>query len=99
VAEGVAADQRARIDKPVTFETKRVNASGEEKEVSVIDTIKQWAPLGFAYLLWISVFSTASMLMFFSISTVSVSPTRSMPSRAATSPLGSSVSPAATTLL
>ncbi len=63
VAEGVAADQRARIDKPVTFETKRVNASGEEKEVSIIDTIKQWAPLGFAYLLWISVFSTASMLM------------------------------------
>ncbi|MFN7964934.1 MAG: ABC transporter permease [Acidobacteriota bacterium] len=63
VAEGVAADQRARIDKPVTFETKRVDASGEEKEVSAIDTIKQWAPLGFAYLLWISVFSTASMLM------------------------------------
>lgn len=33
------------------------------EEVSIADQIRQWAPVGFVYLLWISIFSIASMLL------------------------------------
>ncbi len=37
-------------------------ALGEEK-VSIVDTIRQWAPSAFVYLLWISIVTTAQMLL------------------------------------
>lgn len=37
-------------------------ASGRE-QVSMADQIRQWAPTGFVYLLWISIFAIASMLL------------------------------------
>jgi ABC-2 type transport system permease protein len=61
--EGLDPEVIARLDQSVTFESKKVSDSGEEAEVSVLDQAKQWAPAGFTYLLWISVFATASMLM------------------------------------
>ena len=36
--------------------------AGEEK-VSLVDKLRQWAPVGFVYLLWISIFTTAQMLL------------------------------------
>lgn len=62
-AEGVTVAQMAKIDREFEFEKRQVAASGEEKKVSSSDELRQWAPLGFVYLLWISVFSTAMMLM------------------------------------
>lgn len=37
-------------------------AAGRE-QVSMADKIRQWAPVGFVYLLWISIFAIASMLL------------------------------------
>lgn len=37
-------------------------AAGQE-EVSVADVIRQWAPSGFVYLLWLSIFMVAQMLL------------------------------------
>jgi ABC-2 type transport system permease protein len=37
-------------------------AEGEET-VSIADKIRQWAPIGFVYLLWISIFAVAQMLL------------------------------------
>ncbi len=34
-----------------------------EEEVSLADTLRQWAPLGFVYLLWIAIFTVANMLL------------------------------------
>lgn len=34
-----------------------------EEQVSLTDTIRQWAPVAFVYLLWIAIFSTAQMLL------------------------------------
>lgn len=34
-----------------------------EEEVSMADVIRQWAPVGFVYLLWISIFQVAMMLL------------------------------------
>jgi ABC-2 type transport system permease protein len=43
-----------------SFDPKK--AAGEEK-VSFTDTIRQWAPIAFVYLLWIAIFSIAQMLL------------------------------------
>lgn len=51
------------IQAPVTFTEKKVSATGAEAEVRTQDTLRQWAPVVFVYLLWISVFSIAQMLL------------------------------------
>lgn len=51
------------IQEPIVFEEKQVSASGEEKEVSSQDHVRQWAPVVFVYMLWISVFTIAQMLL------------------------------------
>lgn len=51
------------IQEPVRFEPRRVTAAGEEAGVEARDALKQWAPVGFVYLLWISVFSVSQMLL------------------------------------
>jgi ABC-2 type transport system permease protein len=51
------------IQAPVQFEMRKVSAEGEEEEISERDTLRQWAPVVFVYLLWISVFSVSQMLM------------------------------------
>ena len=51
------------IQAPVRFEVRKVTASGEEEAIGSRDTLRQWAPVVFVYLLWISVFSVSQMLM------------------------------------
>jgi ABC-type Na+ efflux pump permease subunit len=52
-----------KIQEPLKFEGKKLSAAGVEEKVETKDTIRQWAPVVFVYLLWISVFMTASMLL------------------------------------
>jgi ABC-2 type transport system permease protein len=51
------------IQAPVQFEARRVTGSGEAEEVSVEDRIRQLAPIGFVYALWIAIFTVAQMLL------------------------------------
>lgn len=51
------------IQAPLHFEAKQVSAAGEEEEVKSEDKVRQWAPVVFVYLLWISVFVIAQMLL------------------------------------
>lgn len=51
------------IQEPVRFEPRRVTAAGEEAGIEARDALKQWAPVGFVYLLWVSVFSVSQMLL------------------------------------
>jgi len=60
VSPAVVREIQAIEVKSESFDPKK--AAGEEK-VGVADTIRQWAPVGFVYLLWVAIFSTAQMLL------------------------------------
>jgi len=51
------------IIKPIQFREIQINESGKEEHVQTKDTIRQWVPVAFVYLLWIAVFSIAQMLL------------------------------------
>jgi ABC-2 type transport system permease protein len=51
------------IQSPVRFESRKVTRAGEAEEVSAEDQIRQWAPMGFVYLLWVAVFTISQMLL------------------------------------
>jgi len=51
------------INQSLNFETNRVGASGEGEKVRAQDMAGQWAPVAFVYLLWISVFTVAQILL------------------------------------
>ncbi len=52
-----------QIQEPLDFESKKVSKAGAEEKVETQDMIRQWAPVAFVYLLWISVFTIAQMLL------------------------------------
>ena len=51
------------IQKSLSFEGRKVGRSGAVEEVGFKDQARQWAPLIFSYLLWISIFTSAQMLL------------------------------------
>jgi ABC-2 type transport system permease protein len=52
-----------KLTERVSFSEKLVTAEGEEKTVEAQDTVRQWAPVAFVYLLWIAVITIAQMLL------------------------------------
>lgn len=46
-----------------TFESQKVGTSGKVEKVKLTDTIRQWVPVAFVYLLWISVFGISQALL------------------------------------
>lgn len=62
-SEGIDAEVARWVQDPLYFTAKRVTGSGVEKEVGVQDMARQWAPVAFVYLLWISIFVIAQMLL------------------------------------
>lgn len=60
---GVAADTVQHLTAWVWFEQRKVSADGEESPVETTDTVRQFAPMAFVYLLWISVFMASQMLL------------------------------------
>jgi ABC-2 type transport system permease protein len=65
VAQLGLTEERAKwLNEPVRFVSKKIDATtGEETEVAQADMAMQWAPVAFVYLLWISVFVIAQMLL------------------------------------
>jgi ABC-2 type transport system permease protein len=51
------------IQTPVDFDTTRLTETGTEANAGLVDTLNQWAPVAFVYLLWISIFSVTQMLL------------------------------------
>jgi ABC-2 type transport system permease protein len=51
------------INTPPDFESRQIGASGEEESVESTDVVRQWAPVVFVYLLWISVLINTQMLL------------------------------------
>ena len=51
------------VQAPLRFQVSKVGEEGAEEEVAEVDFVRQWAPVAFVYLLWISVFTIAQMLL------------------------------------
>lgn len=62
-AEGISSDTASWIGQRLRFEEKQLAEGGEETVVGSADRIRQWAPVAFVYLLWISIFSISNMLL------------------------------------
>ena len=61
--ERIAPETAQWIQRPIRFDTRQVSGSGEEKEVNPLDLVRQWAPVAFVYVLWISIFMITQMLL------------------------------------
>lgn len=61
--ENIAASVADWIQTPVQFASVRLDNSGVESKAERADTLGQWAPVAFVYLLWISIFTIAQMLL------------------------------------
>ena len=61
--QDIDRDTAERIQAPIEFEAQQLTESGDEVAADAADTLAQWAPVGFVYLLWISIFSTTQMLL------------------------------------
>jgi ABC-2 type transport system permease protein len=61
--ENIAPATADWIQTAVDFAPVRLNDSGVETEAALADTLGQWAPVAFVYLLWISIFSITQMLL------------------------------------
>ena len=59
----IAPETAAWIQTPVEFASIRLGEGGVETEAELADTLGQWAPVAFVYLLWISIFSITQMLL------------------------------------
>jgi ABC-2 type transport system permease protein len=61
--ENIASSTADWIQAPIAFDTTRLTESGAETAAGLGDTLTQWAPVAFVYLLWISIFSVTQMLL------------------------------------
>ena len=61
--EGIDPDVAEHIQAPLLFEEKTLSKTGQEEEVQTQDTVRQWAPVVFVYILWLSVFMIGQMLL------------------------------------
>jgi len=62
-AENIDPEIAKWINTPPDFESRQIGASGEEESVESTDVVRQWAPVVFVYLLWISVLINTQMLL------------------------------------
>ncbi len=61
--ENIDAGVAQWIQAPVAFTSIHLDERGGESEAGLKDTIVQWAPVAFVYLLWISIFAITQMLL------------------------------------
>jgi len=62
-ARGVDAETAALLQQKLRFVPIKISESGEEETVDRTDRIRQFGPIGFVYVLWISIFSITQMLL------------------------------------
>jgi ABC-2 type transport system permease protein len=60
--ENIAPELARWIEAPIRFQALRLTDTGTA-EAQISDTLAQWAPVAFVYMLWISIFSVTQMLL------------------------------------
>jgi ABC-type Na+ efflux pump permease subunit len=61
--ENIDAEVAEWINTPADFEARQIDDTGQEEAVDSTDIVRQWAPVVFVYLLWISVLINTQMLL------------------------------------
>ena len=61
--KGIDPGIAAWINEPVRFEGVKISEEGGEEEVDTSDVVRQWAPVGFVYLLWIAIMVNTHVLL------------------------------------
>ncbi len=61
--EDLTSEVAEWISEPIDFEGLHLDPDGAEKEVAAQDVIRQWTPVVFVYLLWISILINTQMLL------------------------------------
>lgn len=61
--EDLSAEVAAWVNEPLTFEGIQVSTEGQEQEVETEDVARQWTPVVFVYLLWVSILINTQMLL------------------------------------
>lgn len=51
------------VQKPLDVDSRKIGKGGKEEESTKADKARQWAPMVFAYILWISIFTISQMLL------------------------------------
>lgn len=51
------------VQKPLLVDSRKIGKGGKEEESTKADKARQWAPMVFAYILWISIFTITQMLL------------------------------------
>lgn len=62
-SENIDADVAEWINQPTEFSARQIDETGQEEAVDSTDVVRQWAPVVFVYLLWISVLINTQMLL------------------------------------
>jgi len=64
IARGVKPETVRDVQKShIPFNAKNPKKEAGKEDVSMADRIRQWAPIGFVYLLWIAIFTVSQMLL------------------------------------
>ena len=61
--EEITAQTASWINEPVGFNAVQIAGNGAEKKVGPSDVVRQWTPVAFVYLLWISILINTQMLL------------------------------------
>ncbi len=61
--ENIDPDIAGWIQQPLYFEGRKISETGQEEEVETRDMARQWAPVAFMYILWLSILSISQMLL------------------------------------
>jgi ABC-2 type transport system permease protein len=61
--QGIDDETAGWIGSPVAFKSIRLTKNGNREDVELSDWITQWAPVGFVYFLWVSIFAVTQMLL------------------------------------
>jgi ABC-2 type transport system permease protein len=62
-SENVSDETASWIQQPIEFAPLQITETGRAAHAGIEETLAQWAPVGFVYLLWISIFSVTQMLL------------------------------------
>lgn len=61
--ENIDEKTASYIQERITFTTQQLNEAGEQVDADMSDTLSQWAPVAFVYLLFMSILVTSQMLL------------------------------------
>ena len=61
--ESISPEIANWIQETISFETRIISDAGDLESTDVSDTLTQWVPVAFVYLLWISIFAITQMLL------------------------------------